>query len=61
MLKRQVPIDPMDGLPDVPLMVEKGMAIHEAISIWCDFKTFHRQLQNYSFFQERPQSAQEPC
>ena len=60
MLKSEIPIDPMDGLPDVPAMVEQGMHIHEALAIWADFKTRHRPL-SHPASQVHPQSSQEPC
>ena len=34
MPKNKVPIDPMDGLPDAPFLVEGGMPIHVALDIW---------------------------
>ncbi len=60
MVKSQVPIDPMDGLPDVPLMVEQGMSIQEALLLWSEVKTFPRPLSHRSS-QERQQSSQGPC
>lgn len=61
MLKSEVPIDLMDGLPDVPVMVEQGMAIHEALRIWDEFKTFRHQQALHSSSQEHLQSSQVPC
>ena len=61
MPKSEVPIDPMDGLPNVPLMVERGMSIREALVIWDDFrKSHHHPSQDCHVSQGQSQFVREP-
>jgi hypothetical protein len=49
---KPIPIDPEDGLPDVPAMVDGGYSITEALKIWVE--------ANPSPQQEHPEPFQEP-
>ena len=52
---KPLPIDPEDGLPNVPAMVDNGMAIHEALAIWAEANS--RLRLEAASFQEPRQSV----